>query len=106
MGDFNEVVDPSKKVGGNSRSVAQMEGFRSALSDCLLGDLGYCGSWFTWSNKRASPDFAKERLDRALTTIDWCNLFPKVKVNILAARSFDHKLIIVCFKPSSRSWRR
>jgi hypothetical protein len=56
-------VDQSEKLGGAIRSEAQMERFRSTLVDCNLGDLGYCGSKYTWSNKQDSGAFVKERLD-------------------------------------------
>jgi hypothetical protein len=31
MGDFNEIMDNSEKVGGNPRSAKQMEGFREVI---------------------------------------------------------------------------
>jgi hypothetical protein len=37
-------VDNSEKVGGISRPESQMEGFREAIRDCGMGDLGFKGS--------------------------------------------------------------
>ncbi|GLT53218.1 hypothetical protein SLA2020_265040 [Shorea laevis] len=91
VGDFNEIVDRSEKVGGAHRSERQMEGFRKALAECQLGDLGYRGSRFTWSNCREAAQFTKERLDRATATRSWCEKFKYVEVMILAARRSDHK---------------
>ena len=34
-------------MGGNERSLSQIDGFRSALDDCGLQDLGYEGPSFT-----------------------------------------------------------
>lgn len=60
MGDFNEIVHSREKVGGAIRSATQMRKFRATLDECNLGDLGYQGSKFTWSNKQASDRFVKE----------------------------------------------
>ncbi|GLT63989.1 hypothetical protein SLA2020_365100 [Shorea laevis] len=97
IGDFNEIVDQSEKVGGSIRSEWQMESFRTALDECQLGDLGYRGSRFTWTNCREVDHFIKERLDRATATTSWCAKFPSVDVNILAARRSDHKPLYVSF---------
>jgi len=66
IGDFNEILDQSEKVGGGGAlwNVGQMEEFIKGIHECNLGDLGYVGSKFTWSNKRESGAFVKERLDR------------------------------------------
>lgn len=70
IGDFNEIVHSWEKVGGAVQSATQMRKFRSTLEECNLGDLGYRGSKFTWSNKQASDRFVKERLDHAVATPD------------------------------------
>jgi hypothetical protein len=56
-----------------------------------LGDLSYKGAKYTWSNRRPSSAFVKERLDRALATTGWCQHFPKVSVTVLPTQSSDHK---------------
>lgn len=61
--DFNEIVAQGEKIGGAFRNEAQMECFWTTLGDCNLGDLGFQGSKYTWSNKRDSVAFVKERLD-------------------------------------------
>jgi hypothetical protein len=45
-----------------------MEGFLQALEICGLGDLGYVGPCYTWSNRRFDASFTQERLDRATAT--------------------------------------
>lgn len=50
VGDFNELLHASEKVGGNPRREGQMQLFRDALSYCDLFDLGFVGSPFTWSS--------------------------------------------------------
>lgn len=64
MGDFNEILHSSKKMGGRSKSEKQMQGFQEALVNGNLIDLGHSGDFFTWSNKQEDDTFTKERLDR------------------------------------------
>jgi hypothetical protein len=97
LGDFNEIANQTKKVGGRIRNEAQMRAFRAILSNCLLNDLGYRGSKFTWSNKRYLGEFIKERLDRALATAGWCANFPEDSVEVMAARSSNHRHLWVSF---------
>jgi hypothetical protein len=52
-----------------------MDGFRAAIEECSLCDLGYSGSKFTWTNGRDRADFTKERLDCALANQEWCLMF-------------------------------
>jgi hypothetical protein len=90
MGDFNEILDNSEKVGGNPKPMKQMEGFREAIQTCNLGDLGFRGPKFTWSNKRGRGVFVKERLDRGLASPDWCALFPKAGIEVDVSTCSDH----------------
>ncbi|KAK1619807.1 hypothetical protein QYE76_025324 [Lolium multiflorum] len=79
FGDFNEILFASKKQGGQAKSQACMDKFRSALEFCELEDLGFVGDLFTWRNHSHRADsYIKERLDR---TIQILSLFlPFLKV--------------------------
>jgi hypothetical protein len=99
-GDFNEIVDQSEKEGFAVRREAQMVKFRETLEECQLGDLGFVGPFFTWSNRRMDDTFTRERLDRAVANMEWCSIFPIVSVLILAARTSDHNPIVVKFQDS------
>ena len=59
LGDFNEIVALEEKFGREDRSFRQMTGFREALSDCSLTDLGFVGPEFTWSNNRKDDDLVR-----------------------------------------------
>ncbi|KAK2647288.1 hypothetical protein Ddye_014777 [Dipteronia dyeriana] len=63
-GDFNEILSADEKVGGLPRSRLMIENFRVTLEYYGFDDLGFQGSRFTWSNKRAGGDLIQERLDR------------------------------------------
>jgi hypothetical protein len=95
VGDFNEILTHSEKVGAAIRRESQMDGFRFALEDCQLANLGFSGSRFTWSNHHTNTFFTKERLDRAVANNEWCGRFPVVTVNVLAARTSDHHPIFI-----------
>lgn len=64
FGDFNEILDPREKNGGQDRNVNMMLSFREAVQVCNLIDVGCKGYPFTWSNRRFGPHLAEERLDR------------------------------------------
>jgi hypothetical protein len=91
MGDFNENMDQTEKMGGALRNHAQMEKFRRVVHECKLGDLGFKGPKFTWSNKRESGVFVKERLDRALASPEWCTQHPNAVVEVIQVTNSDHK---------------
>ena len=93
IGDFNEIVAQSEKVGGKERPEGQMDEFRHCLEGNNLYDLGWRGMKFTWSNKHADESFTKERLDRAVANPQWMDLFSDRRVETLIARQSDHKPI-------------
>jgi hypothetical protein len=95
IGDFNEIVDQSEKWGANPRREGQMEIFWAALEQCNLSDLGYKGAKFTWTNCQPEGNFVKVRLDRAVANPQWWCMFEGASVQVLAARSSDHKPLLL-----------
>ncbi|XP_070660430.1 uncharacterized protein [Malus domestica] len=69
--DFNEILQAHEQEGGNIRHDRQMEGFRGAVEQCRLVDLGFTGNKFTWFTTRGGG--IKVRLDRALVVQDGWN---------------------------------
>jgi hypothetical protein len=72
-----------------------MDQFRNALVESHLSDLGFNGAKFTWSNCRHDEGFVQERLDRAVANPSWCTMNPRREVDVLAARSSDHKPLLI-----------
>lgn len=64
MGDFNKILYSHEKQGGNLRDERCMEGFRFALDDCDLLDVGYEGKWFMWERGKLTHNNSRERLDK------------------------------------------
>ncbi|XP_062005742.1 uncharacterized protein LOC133722901 [Rosa rugosa] len=90
VGDFNEVLHASEKDGSCVRREGQMQQFRYVLAFCDLFDLGFSGSAFTWS--RAG---IRCRLDRAVGTASWTDIFPATRVSNLKPIHGDHVPIIL-----------
>ena len=83
IGDFNSIMSQEEKRGGNPYAESSSGGFRGAIEDMGLIDLGFSGNAFIWSNKRRGRANIKERLDRGITSAEWRDLFPKAVVKHL-----------------------
>jgi hypothetical protein len=97
VGDFNEITNQTEKVGTTLRQEGQMAQFMEVLEECNLCDLGFIGSKYTLNNGHKDDGFIKERLDRAVANLDWCRLFQKIEVKVLATRMSDHKPLLLSF---------
>ncbi|KAJ9548141.1 hypothetical protein OSB04_020684 [Centaurea solstitialis] len=76
MGDFNDLLSQEEKQGLHEHPDWCIQGFRETLSDCRLMDLSMHGFPFTWSRHKGKPNEVLERLDRAVASQSWINLFP------------------------------
>ncbi|KAL0431194.1 UNVERIFIED_CONTAM: hypothetical protein Sradi_0745400 [Sesamum radiatum] len=65
-GYFNVTLFHHEKESSHSANASHIRGFRCALEESDLYDLGYNGPKFTWSNNREALAIVKVRLDRAL----------------------------------------
>ncbi|XP_038695403.1 uncharacterized protein LOC119992679 [Tripterygium wilfordii] len=76
VGDFNAISNGGEKVG----------------------DLGFRGNKYTWSNRRGCPEsFIKERLDRSLATVDWLVKWGSYQVEYINTISSYHSCQYVCW---------
>jgi hypothetical protein len=74
---------------------AYLDMFREAFDFRELGDLGYEGDKFTWSNhSRKHMSCICERLDRAMASREWCDQFPNFRVMKGAPQHSNHKPIV------------
>ncbi|XP_057444455.1 uncharacterized protein LOC130736669 [Lotus japonicus] len=95
MGDFNDVLRPTDKQGGQPVNLAHLQVAQEALSECQLMEVAYAGYRFTWSNKRKAPHNIQERLDYALVNERWLDLWPISDVTHLPRHRSDHNLILL-----------
>lgn len=63
FGDFNEILDNSRKMGSRERPVRQTNDFRNTLDYCQLCSIDVGGSLFTRSNLRDRLALVQKRLD-------------------------------------------
>lgn len=70
------------------------------MSDCNLADISTAGHQVTWIKSRGTVHVVEEHLDQALTTTDWMELFPNVKIVNLIASHSDHISILLHYEPS------
>ena len=94
-GDFNELLKSHEKLGGRLRSYGQMQKFREVLDECGLCDLVFVGNKFTWFKTFPGGGVVWERLDRAVSSAAWYDMFPATKVSTLVCAFSDHGPIMV-----------
>jgi hypothetical protein len=90
IGDFNEILYSHEKEGGNPRRQGCMQGFRDALVDCGLEDIGHTGDPFTWRRGRI-----RERLDRAVANGAWSIMHPGATLLHLEFTRSDYRPILL-----------
>jgi hypothetical protein len=82
--NFNEILFSHEKEGGRANG--------EWTEHCHLRDLGYEGDPFTWrNNNHVAEDCIRERLDRAVTNVQWLSRFPAVKVVNGDPKHSDHR---------------
>ena len=99
--DFNDLLSNSEKRWKRVHPNWKLNGFREAVEDAGLVDLGMEGYQFTWERSRGTEAWVEECLDRALATTSWWNLFLVAKVWSLEASCFDHLPIFLDPNPSN-----
>lgn len=95
VGDFNECMWAFEHFSLTARAPGQMQFFREVLETCNLADLGFSGVPFTYDNKRIGNANVTVRLDRALASPAWRNLFDLPYVRHLTSPYSDHVLVHV-----------
>ena len=105
VGDFNEVLSVTKKQGGLDKASRQIDNFQCCINSCGLKNIGYMGSWFTWSMYQNDLGWIRERIDRGFATIEWLNLFPSARLYHLASSDSDHCCLMLRINQRVKSRR-
>ncbi|KAK8993388.1 hypothetical protein V6N11_033498 [Hibiscus sabdariffa] len=95
LGDFNIVASPSDKCGGLPFDYNSARWYYEFLDRTLLAEIQCKGGVYTWSNQRSDEATILEKLDRALSSLDWNYLFPSAIAIIDVEIASDHSPIIL-----------
>ncbi|XP_074276997.1 uncharacterized protein LOC141600652 [Silene latifolia] len=93
-GDFNTVLVPSERLGGNS-SIEEMEDFKNCVDECEVADCPASGSYYTWNNKQEVQARVYSRLDRVLVNHNWLNDNGSVYAHFYCEGIFDHTPCVI-----------
>lgn len=105
IGDFNDILSVDKKCGRCEHPAWLMNGFWEAVCDGNLTDIRLDGYPFTWRNNLDNEEWAVEKkLDRAMATPSWFDLFPKARLLNLLAPISDHSPILLKSESSVVAW--
>ncbi|XP_039682996.1 uncharacterized protein [Medicago truncatula] len=103
IGDFNDHLSSFDKRGGPDRPRWLIQGFQEAVTDCGLTDLPLIGYQFTWFKSIGTSHAKEARIDRALCSAPWQNLFPHNSLQTLVAPMSDHTPLLLQHDPAT--WR-
>lgn len=105
-GNLNIILDPGEKQGGNNTS-SSSKAFVTNVTDSMgLQDADYEGAPFTWSNNRSGEANICERIDRALESFQWIQLFPDTKVSHLSKVGPHHTPILFDSNPEPKKLQK
>lgn len=90
IGDYNDMMHVHEKQGGRPHERVLLEGFKAAVYESGLDDLGFIGNEYTWEKSRGSRRWVQERLDRGLANQEWHNMFSQATVKVLEVSTSDH----------------
>ncbi|CAK8566634.1 unnamed protein product [Lathyrus sativus] len=102
--DFVNILIQDKK-GIHSHPNVLCVSLHQAVSDYNLADILIEGHQFTWIKIRSTDHVVEGRLDRALATPDWMDLFPNVKLVNLITSHLDHSPILLHCDPGQQKRR-
>ncbi|KAK5825742.1 uncharacterized protein LOC128293787 [Gossypium arboreum] len=94
-GDFNAILDNSKKEGGRRKPQALMDDFREVIDELSLVDLKTDNGWFTWVNNRKGSTIVKERLDLFFDLGKCVHSFPFIETKVIRQSNSDHDAIML-----------
>ncbi|KAK9018933.1 hypothetical protein V6N11_033978 [Hibiscus sabdariffa] len=95
IGDSNIVASPDEKYGGTPFDHNGVKWYYEFLDRTCLLEIPSKGRFYTWSNQRSDEDVIIEKLDRALSSLEWSFIFPKAISIIDAAIASDHSPIVL-----------
>ncbi|KAJ8430000.1 hypothetical protein Cgig2_033925 [Carnegiea gigantea] len=97
MGDFNSVLHPNERLGGNAIEEGDIRDFAKCLLRSELHELKSTGAFFSWNNKKVWS-----RLDRMLVNDLWYELNDFSHLERVNESLLDHTPLVLTFPYSPR----
>ncbi|GJV05062.1 putative reverse transcriptase domain-containing protein [Tanacetum coccineum] len=79
LGDFNAILQPSKKSMGGSMVTTAMSNFRDCVADVEIEDIAMTGFRYTWNKQPGNVGGLLKKLDRVMTNGSFLSVFPNAK---------------------------
>ncbi|XP_027076005.1 uncharacterized protein [Coffea arabica] len=95
-----------KNGGGRTRPNWTFTDFKDFINKNELLDVGFEGLSWTWSKLWEGEGEIKQRLDRALASVDWCEVFKDARVTHIEVEASDHNIILLETEPRIRKPKR
>lgn len=91
---MNNVMSQANKQGGCPYLQSLIQGFRDVVDDYGLIDMPIIGHQFTWERGVGTTEMIEVRLDRALVSAGFLNLFAEATLINLEVSTSDHSPFI------------
>ncbi|XP_013594546.1 PREDICTED: uncharacterized protein LOC106302626 [Brassica oleracea var. oleracea] len=96
IGDFNELLDNSEKLGRAFRNDSTFWDFRNMVENCKIKEVRSTGNSLSWVGWRDNV-WVECRLDRSFGNDEWFQLFPRSNVNYMEMWPSDHRPLLLKF---------
>ena len=103
MGDFNDILNDSEKLGDNKVNMASATAYSDCMSFCNMIDLGFSRPIFTWTNRRDVNGLIQTRIDRCSANSSWTIAYPKANVTHLPRLNSDHCPLLLSLSRMDRN---
>ena len=105
LGDFNELLTASEKLGGPTRHESSFWDFRNMVENCGIREIKFSGNCLSWAGKRDQV-WIQYRLDRSFGNDEWFQLFPRAHMEYLEMLASDHRPFLIKFTLEEREMGR
>ncbi|KAL0652204.1 hypothetical protein Bca4012_094895 [Brassica carinata] len=93
IGDFNELMNNSEKLGGAIREESTFWDFRNMAEACKIKEHISVGNSLSWRDKV----WVQCRLDRSFGNDEWFHIFLRSKAVYMGMRTVEHRLLRLSF---------
>lgn len=99
MGDFNVVLRPSDREGGDRFWHSHNDEFMDCINQAEVQQIPYNGMRLTWHNGQQGPNAIMEKLDWILCNEGFANKWRLAKATFLPMQDSDHNAMVLNLHP-------